>query len=167
MRASSYRRRRHHGASEPLVECPYCRIALAPGATHCAKCALRIAPLTRSEHAPLHTRATRADWVEAGRLGALGAVGITLVSAVVALAFRDNAGYGRSLENAVGIVGGVTLVVAFCMGRVRLGAYRRHLDLADRMERESPAADLGTRVAVALAGGIPFVIALAVALSGR
>ena len=147
------------------MECPYCRIALATEATHCAKCGLRVVSLDRTEQAPPVGRATRAHLAEAARLGGVGAVGILTACAPLALVFRDAQGYFRSYENAMGIIGGLTLVVAFFMGRVRLGAYRRHLELADRMERERPSAEPGTRIAVAIAGAIPLLIAFVLSLA--
>ena len=142
-----------------------CRVALPTGAAHCAKCGLRIAPLD-GEHAVPEGPVTVANVGAALGRGVVGAVAIGAVSLALAVVFRDPHGYFRSWQNALGLIGGLVMVVAFSMGRVRLGAFKRHLDLAARMERERPTAPMGTRIAVAVAGAIPFAVALVLGMAG-
>jgi len=86
-----------------------------------------------------------------------------VVAAVAAEPLRGSSSYQLAFENAVGIIGGLTLVVALLMGGVRLGAVRRGLDLEARM-RPEPASAPAARIVVAVAGAVPAGLALLLAV---
>lgn len=151
------------------VECPLCRIAILPGQSHCPKCGLRLDPMTNAERHPgldlpdERSRPSGNDLAAVVRRGAVYGLGLLVVAAVLAAALRGSASYQLAFQNAVGIIGGLTLVIAFLMGGVRLGAVRRRLDVEARMRSETPAAP-AARILVAVAGAVPLGVALLLAV---
>ncbi|GAC1339376.1 MAG: hypothetical protein NVSMB29_06580 [Candidatus Dormibacteria bacterium] len=151
------------------VECPLCRIAILPGQSHCPRCGMRLDPITAAERHPgldlpdERTRPTGADLAAVVRRGAVYGLGLVLVAAFLAIPFGRGSSYQLAFENAIGIIGGLTLVVAFLMGGIRLGAVRRRLDLEARMRPETAAAP-ATRIVVGVAGAVPLGLALLLAV---
>ncbi|MFN2451200.1 MAG: hypothetical protein ABR541_02480 [Candidatus Dormibacteria bacterium] len=151
------------------VECPLCRIGIAPGQVRCPKCGLRLEPLTAAERHPgldlpdPRTAPTRSELAAVLRRGGTYGLGLLVLAAFLAIPLGGQSNYLLAFQNCIGIIGGLTLVVAFLMGGVRLGAVRRRLDLEARMRPETPAAP-ATRLLVAVAGAVPLGLALLLAV---
>lgn len=133
---------------------------------------MRLDPISAAERHPgldlpdERTRPTGGDLAVVVRRGAVYGLGLILVAAILAATLRGSSPYRVAFENAVGIIGGLTLVVAFLMGGIRLGAVRRRLDLEARMRPETAAAP-ATRILVAVAGAMPLGLALLLAILPR
>jgi len=159
----------------PLT-CPVCRIAVPEGGTHCARCGLRIAALPRrSRRAPAvaadaSTSAAVAEApisvVQALARGGLGGLVLVVLAAVVALVVTRGNAFAAGMSNATFFAGGVAVTVAVALGGLRI---RRLVGDVETMRRRAlhggdKLAHDHVRLAVAVAGAVPLVVAVILAV---
>ncbi|HEY2705754.1 MAG TPA: hypothetical protein VGL20_18900 [Candidatus Dormibacteraeota bacterium] len=150
-------------------DCPLCRARLDPGATHCARCGVRVAALERRPRVPRAAPARRRPPVpgspaEAARLGLAGGVGLVGLAALVGLLTRLAGGDGLAgLGNASLLLGMATLGMSALLGGVRVSRWvEAGRGGGERLRRrargEAPDRRTLLRLGIAVAGAVPFVL---------
>jgi hypothetical protein len=160
------------------LDCPLCRARLDPGATHCVRCGARVAALERPPRSPAAPRAggrlrVPGSPAEAVRLGLTGGVGLVGLAALVAVLTRLAGGDGLAgLGNASLLLGMVTLGMSALLGGVRVSRWmeagRGGGERLRRRARGEPADGRALlRLAIAVAGAVPFVLSVVLATASR
>jgi hypothetical protein len=153
----------------PGGDCPVCRAPLPPGATHCARCGIRVAalPRRRGEVAGTAPPGERPHLgpgrpAEAVGLGLAGGVTLLAVALLAAAVTRLAGGDAvAALGNASLLLGMLTFGAATLSGRPRPGgplpAGRRGAEGLPRRGAAGTGAGRGLLgLSMALAGALPF-----------
>lgn len=159
--------------------CPWCRLALPEGNTHCPRCGLRIAPFerrrTRDVEAALAAAADGglpgvvADGALSMRaamlLGAGAGALLVGLAALIALAVTRGQAFTVAMSNAAFFTGGVTMTLALVLGGVRVRRLLGDIEMMKRRargERQHTAPD-HVRLCIATAGALPLAVAIGLA----
>jgi hypothetical protein len=164
--------------------CPWCRLALPEGDTHCPRCGLRIAALERPRRR--HLEAAQAAQAITGTdgttalsrpltvrgallLGALGGVALLGLAAAIAFAVTRGTDFATGLSNAAFFTGGAVATLALALGGVRVSRLLGDVELMKARARGGGlrAAPDHIRLGFATAAAVPLAVAVALAVAAH
>jgi len=167
--------------------CPWCRLALPEGDTHCPRCGLRIAALERPHRR--HFEAAQAAQAITGDdgiattafsrrpltvrgallLGALGGIALLGLAAAIAFAVTRGTDFATGLSNAAFFTGGAVATLALALGGVRVSRLLGDVELMKARARGGGlrAAPDHIRLGFATAAAVPLAVAVALAVAAH